>query len=82
MKWVKRHAGAPGTWTWDNVFFHDLLDDDYNLLGYVREDIRSDRSVIATTNDYSIKFPKQFSTLKEAKDTLIAHFVLKKLEDV
>ena len=82
MKWVKRHAGSPGTWTWGNVFFHDLLDDNDNLLGYVREDIRPDRSFIASTNDYSIKFPKQFLTIKEAKDILIAHFVLKKLEDV
>lgn len=81
MKWVKRHAGVPNTWTWDNIFFHDLLDDSGNLLGYVREDKRPGYWFTASTNQPGLaQFPTK-STLKEAKDMLVAHFVLKKLED-
>lgn len=81
MKWAKpRNAGVPNTWTWNNICVHDLVDDDENLLGYVREDKRPGYGFTATPNKYSAGFPKQFLTLKEAKESLVAHFVLEKLE--
>lgn len=86
MRWAaKRHAGAPGTWTWEHIFFYDLLDDEGNLLGYVREDNRPDHGFTPYTNQVErtnprAQFPTQ-STLKDAKALLTTHFVLKKLEE-
>jgi hypothetical protein len=83
MRWAaKRRAGVPGTWTWEHIFFHDLLDDEGNLLGYVREDNRPDHGFTPMTNinEGRAQFPTQ-STLKDAKALLTTHFVLKKLED-
>lgn len=82
MRWcAPRNAGFPNTWTWEHIHFHDLVDDDDNLLGYVREDKRPGHGFtpMTSTSEGRAQFPTQ-STLKEAKDMLLAHFVLKKLE--
>lgn len=83
MRWAQpRHAGVPGTWTWEHIIFHDLLDDEDNLLGYVREDKRPGHGFAPQTNNYvsRAQFPTQ-ATLEDAKALLIAHFVTKILED-
>lgn len=83
MRWAKvRHAGVRGTWTWDHIFFHDLLDDDGTLLGYVLEDARIGHGFTAQTNtaEGRAQFPT-VATLDEAKAQLIHHFVLQRLEE-
>lgn len=83
MKWASpRRGGMPGSWTWDALRFHDLLDDEGNLLGWVREDKRPGHGFTPATNtsEGRAQFPTQ-ATLKDAKALLIAHFVRKKLED-
>lgn len=86
MFWAApRPAGAPGTWTHSNIFFHDLLDEDGSLLGYVREDKRPGHGFTPATNTTEpinprVQFPTQ-ATLKDAKALLTTHFVLKKLEE-
>lgn len=85
MKWAKpRHAGTPSSWTWEHISFHDLLDDEGNLLGYVREDRRPGHGFTPYTNNNDpinprAQFPTQ-ATLKDAKAMLTAHFVAKILE--
>ena len=82
MWWKKRRSSVPNTWTYDNIFFHDLMDDNDHLLGYVREDKREGHGFTPYTNlsEGRAQFPTQ-STLKAAKDMLLAHFVLQKLEE-
>jgi hypothetical protein len=82
MWWKHRRAGVPDTWTYENIFFHDLMTSDGTLLGYVREDKRAGHGFTPYTNlsEGGAQFPTQ-STLKEAKDMLLAHFVLQKLEE-
>lgn len=82
MRWASpRRGGRPGSWAWDALRFHDLVDDEGNLLGWVREDKRPGHGFTPQLNSRpTALFPTQ-NTLKEAKDMLLAHFVLKKLED-
>lgn len=82
MKWRKHPAGVPDTWTHEHIVFYDLIDDNDELLGYVREDKRTGHGFTAYTNrsEGRAQFPTQ-STLKAAQDMLLAHFVLQKLED-
>ena len=77
-------------WVNVDVDLDELSDDEieaeYNshnhLLGYVREDKREGHGFTPYTNlsEGRAQFPTQ-STLKEAKDMLLAHFVLQKLEE-
>lgn len=81
MRWAApRRGGKPGSWT-QALLFHDLLDDEGSMLGYVVEDTRPGHGFTARTNNAfrDLMFPTR-STLKEAKDMLIAHFVVQKLE--
>lgn len=85
MKWAEgRPAGVQGTWTYENIKFYDLLDDDKTLLGYVREDKR-DQMFMAIVNTSHLSVPRApfpvVATLEEAKAQLIHHFVLQRLED-
>jgi hypothetical protein len=82
VRWSIRRAGVPDTWTWENIFFHDLLDKDNSLLGYVREDKRPGHGFTPYTNlsEGRAQFPTQ-ATLREAKAMLVAHFVIEKLEE-
>lgn len=82
MKWAKpRRGGVRNSWVFDALLFHDLLDDEDNLLGWVKEDKRPGHGFTPQTNtsEGRAQFPTQ-ATLKEAKDMLVAHFVLKILE--
>ena len=84
MRWTKgRPGGFFGSWTREHLTFYDLLDDDGNMLGYVRHDNRPGHGYTPHTayvDDRLAQFPTQ-STLKEAKDLLIAHFVAKRLDE-
>jgi hypothetical protein len=84
MRWAAvRNAGQAGTLTHQHIKFHDLLDDDGTLLGYVREDIRCGGRFMAITNNlYAVDSWPVVSTLEEAKAQLIHHFVLQRLEDI
>lgn len=84
MRWAAvRNAGVQGTWTHQHIKFHDLLDDDGTLLGYVREDIRCGGMFLAITNDrYAVDPWPVVATLEEAKAQLIHHFVLQRLEGI
>lgn len=84
MRWAAvRNAGQAGTWTWDHIKFHDLLDEDGALLGYVREDTRSGGTFMAITNNmYAVDTWPVVATLEEAKAQLIHHFVLQRLENI
>ena len=83
MWWAApRPAGSYGTWTYEHIYYHDLLDAEDNLLGYVREDKRPGHGFTPYTNhaEGRAQFPTQ-ATLKEAKALLAAHFVAQRLEE-
>lgn len=71
---------------WDNDFtsrnkrfrWHDLLDDDGKLLGYVREYLEGSE-FIACINDIRTD-NKKFSNLEDAKNFILTYYVTQKLE--
>ncbi len=74
MRWDNDLAGKNKRYKW-----HDLLDDDGKLLGYVREDLE-DSTFIACIN--SIKTDnKKFNNLEDAKNFILTYYVVEKLED-
>ncbi len=73
MRWDNDFAGKNKRFRW-----HDLLDDDGKLLGYVREDLE-DHTFIACIN--SIKTDnKKFNNLEDAKNFILTYYVVEKLE--
>ena len=87
MWWAApRPAGDPGTWTHENVAFHDLFDDDNHQLGYIWHDKRVGMFYLyenpnhRNTFDRSARFTP-VTTLEEAKEQMAAHFVSQRLEE-
>jgi hypothetical protein len=83
MRWrPPQQAGHPDSWVGRHLTFYDLLDDDGDILGFVRHDNRPGHGYTPHTAhaDDRAQFPTQ-STLKQAKALLVAHLVAKKLED-
>lgn len=81
MRWTTgQRGGRAGSWT-NKLIFHDLVDNDDHLLGWVREDSRVSPPIyMATLNQGSRVFPAVF-TLEEAQAQLIHYFVVQRLED-
>lgn len=86
MKWaIDQRGDRPGSWTQD-LIFHNLLDDDDNCLGWIREDTRTlvhgnPRPFMACLNAVPRDNFPPVATLKEAKAQLIHHFVIQRLDD-
>jgi hypothetical protein len=84
MRWAPpRKAGHPKSWVHDVLVFHDLFDDQGQMLGWVRQDTRYEHGCTITINEHLFEpdFDNAPMPLELAKKTLLAHFVLKKLED-
>lgn len=77
MRWDDAFNGGHECYKW-----HDLLDGDGTdadaLLGYVRENL-VDRTFMACINNRTSPI-KKFDNLKDAKNFIIAHYVVEKLE--
>ncbi len=77
MKWDDTYEGAHKQYTW-----HDLLDDDEKLLGYVRCTMATNE-FIACINDMRSDMrsdTKKFNNLEDAKAHIVAYYVTQKLE--
>lgn len=81
MHWKKFTAGKPSSWVHDEYRFHDLLDDDESLLGFVRESVTNREFVAHANNNHSSPLGKT-DNLDEAKAMLIAHLVKERLDDL
>lgn len=73
MRWDDTYEGAHGHYKW-----HDLLEDNGGLLGYVRHTM-STTSYIAQINERH-QPTKKFDNLEDAKNHIIAYYVTQKLE--
>lgn len=81
LHWLEaRRAGAPDTWSYDHIRFHDLIIDG-SLAGYVREDKRPGHGFTPMLANGLARFPTQ-STLEDAKQLIVAHFVSLKLGEL
>lgn len=73
MRWDDAFKGGHECYLW-----YDLLDDDDGLLGYVRENL-VDHTFMACINNHASP-TKKFKYLEDAKNFIIAHYVVEKLE--
>ena len=77
MRWDDAFQGGQECYKW-----HDLLDGEGTetdcLLGYVRENL-VDHTFIACINSMPT-YNKKFDNLEDAKNFIVAHYVLEKLE--
>ena len=73
MRWDDTYQGTKNHFKW-----HDLLDDEEQLLGYVRENI-TNGEFIAMIND-PIGTSKKFDNLEDAKAYNVTSYVTQKLE--
>lgn len=82
MKWRTRRPPSK-SWTRQHLTFFDLINDDDELLGWVRKDTRTDPPTFTPhLNYYDSDFHEAAEpTLRAAKSKLLAFFVLKKLEE-
>lgn len=87
MRWAPpRKAGHPKSWVHEVLVFHDLFDDQGQMLGWVRQDTRQEHGCTVTINERGALFDSKFekhppTDLEHAKGLLTAYFVLKKLEE-
>lgn len=84
MRWAApRKAGSPKSWVHGVLVFHDLFDDEGQLLGWVRQDTRGPSKCTIAINEHLFEpdFGNTPMTLAMAKKTLVARFVLRKLEE-
>jgi hypothetical protein len=80
MRWSVTHVDKPKGLRRNYAYiFHDLVDDDDEVLGWVREDVVN-RRYSPMGNNPTGSLPEQ-PTLDEAKAILIAHFVALRLDD-
>ncbi len=73
MKWDDTYEGAHKQYTW-----HDLLDDDEKLLGYVRCTMATNEFIACINSMHTEN--KKFDNLEDAKNFVITHYVVEKLE--
>ena len=73
MRWDNDFAGKNKRFRW-----HDLLNDNGGLLGYVREELENSE-FMACINDIRTD-SKKFNNLEDAKNFILIHYVLEKLE--
>jgi hypothetical protein len=74
MRWDSTYKGIKNYLNW-----HDLLDDEEQLLGYVRENT-ANGEFIAMINEGGMPNEK-FDNLEDAKAHIVAYYVTQKLED-
>lgn len=82
MRWAKPRPGGGHGWTSVFLMFHDLLDDEGNLVGWVREDTRNNPHIyMSMVSDIrGPVFPAVF-TLAEAKAQLIHYLTIKRMDE-
>lgn len=73
MRWDDDFAGKNKQYTW-----HDLLDNDEKLLGYVRCTVATNEFVACINSIYTEN--KKFDNLEDAKNFILTHYVVEKLE--
>ena len=78
MKWDDAFRGGHECYRWYDLLAGDGTEND-ELLGYVRENL-VDHTFIACINDNLKSDNKKFDNLEDAKNFVIAHYVVEKLE--
>ena len=73
IRWDDTYEGANKQYTW-----HDLLDDDEKLLGYVRCTVATNEFMACVNTAASPT--KKFNNLEDAKNHVLTYYVLEKLE--